>query len=135
MYEQIKVDGTGDIMDIEVGILISVVGVLLSISGAIYTTKDRSKIEGQNIGTIQQTLTDIKEKVDEIWIDKKASEKTVANLQQEVAMQSRDLKTAFSKLDELEECMDTTMSDVSDLKTHVELLNARLCKDGKQYVE
>lgn len=122
-------------MSIDVSILIAIIGIGLSIGGAIIATKDKSKTDGIDVGAMRQIMMDVKTKVEEIWADKKATEKEVAQLSQTVAVQSRDLKTAFNKIDDLQEIANNNMCDIEELKLNVNLLNAKLCKDGKHYDE
>lgn len=122
-------------MTVDISALIAIIGVILSISGAIVATKDKSKSDGVDVGAMRQIMLDVKTKVEEIWADKKATEKEVAQIAQTVAVQSRDMKTAFNKIDELQEIADTNMRDIEELRIDVQLLNARLCKEGKRYDE
>ena len=122
-------------MTVDVSALIAIIGVVLSIGGAIVATKNESKSDGADMGATRQILLDVKTKVEEIWADKKATEKEVAQLSQTVAVQARDMKTVFNKIDDLQEIADTNMRDIEELRIDVQLLNARLCKEGKHYDE
>lgn len=89
-------------MTIEIGILIAIGGLVISLASFLAGRAKTYKMDGQESGMLKSELGYIRKGVDDIRIDLKANEKNIGLLSERVTRVEESTKQAHKRISKLE---------------------------------